>query len=157
MTYDNAPLAIADVEASMDRHAGHLVCEVGEDSEQLLILGHLDDEQAREVAVAYASAAWSYDDGDVTENPGVSRGWYAFTPHQDDCAVNVCDPCIAGKHDACSQPTDCECAGTGEDHGGRWCSCDEYQWWAEPWSARWAAPFPHVGHPDFHAVTWVTL
>lgn len=159
MAYENAALAIADVEATMERHADHLVCEIGEDGEQLLILGHLDDDQARAVVVAYASAEWGYDDGDVSTNPGISRGWYAFTPHHDGCADDVCAPCIEGRHDECTVTDDtrCDCADTGEGHRGTWCSCDEFRWWASRWPSDPAIPFPAAGHPAYHAVTWVQL
>jgi hypothetical protein len=156
MTYDNTPLPIAAVELSMAKHGGHLIAAMGEDGDQFLILGHLSDTEARAVVLAYISTEYGYD-GDLPEKLNITRDWYTFTPHRDDCTDEVCAPCVEGRCDDCTKPDDCVCADGGDGHGGSWCYCDEWGWFACRWPRDAALPFPAAGHPAYHAATWVWL
>jgi len=151
---DNPALAIDQALGGFAQYAGHRVCELGEDCEQLLVDGHPDDEAVLAAINAYAYAMWG-EGGHTLEEISIRRQWAAFRPHRDGCDDAACRPCAEGRHDECEgkepETAYCECDGSGSGH--QWtCSCDEYAWFLDTKDHRALLAKPDA---DYHAVTVV--
>lgn len=128
---------------SWGTYNGLRLTRVGEDDD-ILILGHHDDETAWAAWAAYAREYNGLDDdaGHPSESYDLIPSYATFSDHSEECelvacscADQACPACRRGAHGECEGSPACECPDW--DHERDWaaqctsceCYCDEYAWW----------------------------